>query len=88
MFTILHVSGCLWPSLCIRDDSEHEHAGFLEVEDEAIDYVVRQSGSADSGSGRVVELVYTRHLKCLGASHAGSTPVSPTNLPAAEQTAR
>ncbi len=28
--------------------------------------------------GRVVELVYTRHLKCLGASHAGSTPVSPT----------
>ena len=26
----------------------------------------------------MVELVYTRHLKCLGASHAGSTPVSPT----------
>ncbi len=31
--------------------------------------------------GRVVELVYTRHLKCLGASHAGSTPVSPTICP-------
>lgn len=32
-------------------------------------------------TGRVVELVYTRHLKCLGASHAGSTPVSPTIFP-------
>lgn len=28
--------------------------------------------------GRVVEWVYTRHLKCLGESHAGSNPVSPT----------
>src|SRR5512134_3708437 len=30
--------------------------------------------------GRVVELGYTRHLKCLGASHTGSSPVSPTKL--------
>ena len=30
--------------------------------------------------GRVVELGYTRHLKCLGASHTGSNPVSPTRL--------
>ena len=29
-------------------------------------------------SGRVVELVYTRHLKCLGETHVGSNPISPT----------
>jgi hypothetical protein len=34
----------------------------------------------NANGGRVVKLVYTRHLKCLGASHAGSNPVSPTKL--------
>lgn len=32
----------------------------------------------EAGCGRVVKWVYTRHLKCLGESHAGSSPVSPT----------
>ena len=27
----------------------------------------------------MVELVYTRHLKCLGETHVGSNPISPTN---------
>ncbi len=33
-------------------------------------------------TGRVVKLVYTRDLKSLGASHTGSSPVSPTTISA------